>query len=109
MTREDIIRMAQAAGFMNVQGGLTDDGELSDYWDCWPKQLEKFAALVAAAEAKKHEWDIHSCGPTSVRRVRRCVRTCVHVYQSLIKGIGKDARTAPQQSEQGARNESSMV
>jgi hypothetical protein len=27
-----------------------DNGELSDYWDCWPNQLERFANLVAAAE-----------------------------------------------------------
>jgi hypothetical protein len=27
-----------------------DNGELSDYWDCWPNQLERIANLVAAAE-----------------------------------------------------------
>lgn len=27
-----------------------DNGEFSDYWDCWPNQLERFANLVAAAE-----------------------------------------------------------
>ena len=50
MTRDDIIRMAREAGFANVRGGLMDNGELSDYWDCWPGQLERFAALIAAAE-----------------------------------------------------------
>ena len=50
MTREDIIRMAREAGFANVRGGLMDNGEFSDYWDCWPNQLERFAELVAAAE-----------------------------------------------------------
>ena len=41
MTREDIIRMAREAGIANY--GLTG-------WTCWPGQLERFAALVAAAE-----------------------------------------------------------
>ena len=50
MNREEIIRMAREAGFVNVRGGLKDNGELSDYWDCWPGQLEHFAALVATAE-----------------------------------------------------------
>ena len=30
-----------------------DNGELSDYWDCWPNQLQRFAALVAAAEREE--------------------------------------------------------
>ena len=42
MTRDEIIRMAQGAGFANV-------GELSDYWDCWPHQLERFYHLAFAA------------------------------------------------------------
>ena len=53
MNREEILRMAREAGFTNVRGGLMDNGELSDYWDCWPNQLERFAALVAAAEREK--------------------------------------------------------
>ena len=40
MTRDDIIRMAQKAGI--AQYGLG--------WTCWEGQLERFAALVAAAE-----------------------------------------------------------
>lgn len=54
MTRDDIIRMAQEA----------------DLWLTSPERIEavkRFAALVAAVEAKKHEWDIHSCGPTCER------------------------------------------
>ena len=49
MTRDDIIRMAREAGFANVRGGLMDNGELSDYWDCWPHQLERFFHLAHAA------------------------------------------------------------
>lgn len=29
-----------------------DNGELSDYWDCWPGQLERFARLAFAAGAQ---------------------------------------------------------
>jgi hypothetical protein len=42
MTRDDIIRLAREAGF----------GELMD---AWPLPLERFAALVAAAEREKSE------------------------------------------------------
>jgi len=40
MTRDDIIRMARQAGI--AKHGLG--------WTCWEGQLERFAALVAAAE-----------------------------------------------------------
>ena len=49
MSRDDILRMAREAGFANVRGGLMDNGELSDYWDCWPHQLERFFHLAHAA------------------------------------------------------------
>ncbi len=66
MSRDDIIRMAREAGFANVRGGLMDNGELSDYWDCWPSQLERFAAFVAALSARRGEPacpHIRSSGP----------------------------------------------
>lgn len=50
--REQVIRMARKAGFANVRGGLMDNGEISDYWDCWPGQLERFFLLAAAAGAE---------------------------------------------------------
>ncbi len=40
MTRDDIIRMARQAGI--AKHGLG--------WTCWEGQLERFAALIAAAE-----------------------------------------------------------
>ena len=43
MTREDIIRMAQEAGFEEL-------GSRSDDWVCFGDEIERFAALVAAAE-----------------------------------------------------------
>jgi hypothetical protein len=64
MEREQIIRMAREAGFVNVRGGLKDNGELSDYWDCWPGQLEHFANLVAAAEREA------------------CAKLCINIEQS---------------------------
>jgi phytoene/squalene synthetase len=50
MTQEDIIRMAREAGFNEFSDGLRDDGSRDTYLDCWPENLERFAALVAAAE-----------------------------------------------------------
>ena len=43
MNRDDIIRMAREAG-------LANRGAFAEYWEGWPEQLERFAALVAAAE-----------------------------------------------------------
>ena len=50
MTQDDIIRMAREAGFNEFNDGLRDDGSRDTYLDCWPENLERFAALVAAAE-----------------------------------------------------------
>ena len=41
MTREDIIRMAREARFEQIAG---------DDWVCFTEEIERFAALVAAAE-----------------------------------------------------------
>ena len=53
MNREEIIRMAREAGFTNPKKFTTTDanlqGILSDFWE----NLERFAALVAAAEREK--------------------------------------------------------
>ena len=46
MTRDDIIRMAREAGFTEGMAWL---GEVL-VWEAEPKNLERFAALVAAAE-----------------------------------------------------------
>jgi hypothetical protein len=43
MTREEIIKLARKAGI--AKHGLG--------WTCWEGQLERFAALVAAAERKE--------------------------------------------------------
>jgi hypothetical protein len=50
MTKEEIICMALEAGFNKFDYGLRDDGSWATYFDCWPEQIERFAALVAEAE-----------------------------------------------------------
>lgn len=47
MNVELVERLAREAGFQRLQDGIRDGGESSDYWDCWPEQLARFAALVA--------------------------------------------------------------
>ena len=46
MDREDIIRMAGGAGFASPDGSFIT-------WDASDEQLERFAALVAAAEREE--------------------------------------------------------
>jgi hypothetical protein len=53
MTKEEIICMALEAGFNKFDYGLRDDGSWATYFDCWPEQIERFAALVAAAEREE--------------------------------------------------------
>lgn len=59
MTREYIIRMAQKAGI--AKHGLG--------WTCWEGQLERFAALVAAAEREacaQIAEDFDACDPKHI-------------------------------------------
>jgi hypothetical protein len=51
MTRDDIIRMAREAG---LGATLTHNGEVGQWIEGanWTEELERFAALVAAAERK---------------------------------------------------------
>ena len=44
---EDIIRMAREAGFMLRAESV--EGQ-SDWWECFDEEIERFAALIAAAE-----------------------------------------------------------
>ena len=54
MNREDIIRMAQEAGFSEWAVGLSE----------MPLHLERFAALVASAEREACAKIVESHGPT---------------------------------------------
>jgi len=47
MTREELIRMAREAGFMLRAESVKGE---SDWWECFDEEIERFAALVAAAE-----------------------------------------------------------
>jgi hypothetical protein len=44
MTRDDVIRMAREARFEQIAG---------DDWVCFTEEIERFAALVAAAERER--------------------------------------------------------
>ena len=46
MNKEEIVCMAREAGFDEFNG-LRDDDTTSVYYEAWPEQLERFAALVA--------------------------------------------------------------
>ena len=62
MTDDDILRMAREAG-----GAWEYNRSHPVPCVMYDEELIRFARLVAAVEAKKHEWDIHSCGPTCER------------------------------------------
>jgi len=49
MTRDDIIRMAREAGLAPIYSACDEPGVRCAYED-WDEELERFAALVAAAE-----------------------------------------------------------
>jgi hypothetical protein len=49
MTPEDIIRMAREAGLASIYSACDEPGVRCAYED-WDEELERFAALVAAAE-----------------------------------------------------------
>ena len=61
------------------------DDEISKY-------LERFASLVAAAEADKFKWDVHSCGPTCERYACVATRNAVAAEReacaSLVEQMG---------------------
>jgi hypothetical protein len=73
MNRDEIIRMAQEAGYVyHVSGGTGTYVQF--YWD----QLERFADLVAAAERERIKWDtIHSCHPECDKPVCVAIRKAV--------------------------------
>ena len=50
MNRDDLTRMAREAGIDCLNGWLNDTP--MQYYEAWPEQLERFAALVAEAAIK---------------------------------------------------------
>ena len=67
MTKEEIIHMAREAGFESHDISLN-----------FPKELERFAALVEAhvnaKEKERQRYDVHSCGPDCDRYICVAVR-----------------------------------
>jgi len=64
MTREDIIRMAQEAGFITSYGARETATN---------KLLERFAALVAAAEREAIYDEWHSCVMSDLENGVKCL------------------------------------
>lgn len=72
MTRDDIIRMAEDAGMTQISHVSTAD------LICTRESIERFAALVAAAERERLKWDgLHSCHPECDRPA------CVHTRKAV--------------------------
>lgn len=49
MTRDEIIAAAKESGFNLLTDGIRDNGKLSNYLDCLPEELERFATLIINA------------------------------------------------------------
>jgi hypothetical protein len=96
MDRDDIIRMAQEAGYVyHVSGGTGTYVQF--YWD----QLEQFAHLVAAAERERIKWDtIHSCHSECDKPVCVAIRNavaeereaCAQIAHDTYEGFGPYAK-----------------
>ena len=71
MTREEIIKLARETGFEQLGPDIED-------WVCFTKEIERFAALVAAAEREAcaklaetyREWDDTGMGIAAAIRER---------------------------------------
>ena len=78
VNQEDIIAMAREAGF--------ERSEMKTHWVANSYELERFAALVAAAKDEEHKeamrWDVHSCGPTCKRYACVAIREAVAVAKA---------------------------
>jgi hypothetical protein len=92
MTRDDIVRMAREAKLSNDFGNLGYP---------YLPELERFAALVAAAERERIKWDgIHSCHlecdkPVCVA-MRKAVleerEACAQIAHDTYEGFGPHAK-----------------
>ena len=97
MTEDDIEEFAYQAGhFFLIKFGTAS---ASIDW------LRNFAEKVAAAEAEKHKWDIHSCGPTCGRYVcvarRKAVEAereeCAKIVEFYLRNYPEYVTGAPQE------------
>ena len=85
MTREEIIRMAQESGAIPIHKDYSQKALVGN------ENIERFAALVAAAKdaehAKKLKNDIHSCGPTCTRYACVAVREAVEAEREACAAL----------------------
>ncbi len=85
MTRDDIIRMAREAGYNSEDGGVFKFDDFS---------LERFAALVAAAERESMTINsIHSCHSECQRPICVLVREAVAAEREACAQIAFNATT----------------
>ena len=91
MNRDDIIRMAQEAGWTGPEENVT-----------YVAMLERFAKLIAAAEREKWKWEeLHTCHPhcdrpacVAVRRAREDEREACAVACDKLGDEYADANPA---------------
>jgi hypothetical protein len=88
MNRDDIIRMARETGDY-----LVDKRGREDFiFDCYG--IERFAALVAAAERERLKWDgLHSCHPECDRPACVHTRKAVEAEREACAVIAFNAKT----------------
>ena len=77
MSREDIIRMAREAGFEELFKDSHD-------WVCFTEEIERFAALVAAAaiEQERKEFAVHAVD-IARKAVKEENEACAKVCEKL--------------------------
>ena len=91
MNRDDIIRMAQEAGWRVDSEGEVLEG---DGWHIQTDIVERFADLVAAAERERIKWDtIHSCHPECDKPVCVAMRKAVAEEREACAVIAFNAKT----------------
>ena len=104
MNREDIIRMAREAGM--EQDGDNFFSPSHEEIDVHITDLERFAALVAAAEREKEKerqrYDIHSCGPDCDRYICVAVRNEREACAKVCEVHGSMARHSVWMAEECA-------
>ena len=87
MNRDDVIRWAREAG-IDALNGLRDDNTVSIYYEAWPEQLSRFAALVAAAEREAFpdltaviNWLENGCDPKEAAKELRLYAAAIRARE----------------------------
>jgi len=91
MNRDDIIRMAREASNNAKDALLENDDDLALLY---VDELERFAALVAAAVEERLKWDgLHSCHPECDRPACVHTRKAVEAEREACAVIAFNAKT----------------